>query len=214
MDNKGAYLFGTGGSGMTFLKRKFGWINKQADSTQHFRYLNEKFMGVKIDIPNDVKIVYLFAHPFDTLLSFERRGFLENYDMAVANLQGDLEKYRKLKIDCLKKYVDCKQDLFMFGHHFNSFYNLPNKVLFIKYESLSENIKFISRWTDISIDTDEPFIERNSDFKKCDCSILKGMIDIHGAWADHYNNLPNYFTNNVKNKYEFKNKTKFDYLYN
>lgn len=213
MSNKGTYLFGTGGSGMTYAKRKFGWVNKEPESTQHFRYLNKEFMGFKLDIPKDAKIVYLFSNPLDTLLSFERRGFLEGYDMAVANLQGDFETYKKLKITSLKEYIYHQKDLFMFGHHFNSFYELPNKVLFIKYEALKENIKFISRWADVTIDTDEPFVERNSDFKKCDCKTLRGMIDIHGGWVDHYNSLPDYFTNKGTDKYKFNNKTKFDYLY-
>lgn len=214
MGSKGTYLFGTGGSGMTFLKRKFGWVNKEPESWQHFRYLNQDCNGFRVDIPNDAKIVYLFAHPFDTMLSFERRGFLESYDMAVANLQGDYEKYRKLKITSLKEYLSHGHDLFMFGHHFNTFYNLPNRVLFIKYESLGENMKFLSRWANVSVDSDEPFIDRNSDFTKCDCITLKGLINTHGAWADHYNSLPNYFTNKGSKKYEFNNKTKFDYLYN
>lgn len=213
MESKGTYLFGTGGSGMTYLKRKLGWVNKEPESTQHFRYLNEKFMGVKIDVPADAKIVYLFAHPFDVMLSFERRGFLAKYDMAVSNLQGDIQKYKKLKIHSLKDYINHGSDLFMFGHHFNSFYNLPNKVLFIKYEALEENIKFISRWAGITIDTDEEFKDRASDFSKTDCKTLRGLIDIHGSWADHYNNLPDYFTNKGKN-HSFKNITKFDYLYN
>lgn len=212
MENKGTYLFGTGGSGMTYLKRKLSWANKEPESWQHFRYLNQDYKGVRIDIPDDAKIVYLFAHPFDTMLSFERRGFLENYDMAVANLQGDFDKYRSLKITSLKEYLSHGHDLFMFGHHFNQFYNLKNNVLFIKYEALKDKIKLISRWSDVSIDSDEPFIDRNSDFTKCDCKTLKGLIDTHGAWADHYNNLPDYFTNKSKN-YQFKNKTKFDYLY-
>jgi hypothetical protein len=212
LDKKGAYLFGTGGSGMTYLKRKLGWVNKEPESTQHFRYLNKEFMGVKIDIPTDSKIVYLFAHPFDVLLSFERRGFLAKYDMAVANLQGNIEKYRKLKIHNLNDYVNHQKDLFMFGHHFNSLYNLPNKVLFIKYEKLNENIKFIARWSGVSIDTNEELKDRESNFSKCDCKTLKGLIDIHGGWADHYNNLPDYFTNKGI-KHDFLNKTKFDYLY-
>ncbi len=212
MDNKGTYLFGTGGSGMTYLKRKLGWTNKEPNSWQHFRYLNEEFMGFRVNVNPDNKIVYLFSHPFDTLLSFERRGFLENYDMAVANLQGDFEKYRKLKISCLKEYLSHGHDLFMFGHHFNQFYNLPNNVLFVKYEALRYKINLISRWSNVGIDSDEPFIDRNSDFTKCDCKTLRGLIDTHGAWADHYNSLPDYFTNSSK-KHGFNNKTKFDYLY-
>ncbi len=212
MENKGTYLFGTGGSGMTFLKRKLGWVNKEPESTQHFRYLNKKFMGVKIDVPTDAKIVYLFAHPFDVMLSFERRGFLAKYDMAVSNLQGEIEKYKKFKIHNLNDYLSHNTDLFMFGHHFNSFYKLPNKVLFIKYEALEQNIKFISRWAGITIDTDEGFKDRASNFSKSDCKTIRGLIDIHGGWADHYNNLPDYFTNKGKN-HLFTNKTKFDYLY-
>lgn len=212
MDNKGAYLFGTGGSGMTYLKRKFNFINKEPESWQHFRYFNSSSMGVRLDIPKDVKIVYLFAHPFDTLLSFERRGFLKDYGLAVSNLQGDVEGYELFDVSNLKEYVKTKMDFFMFGNHFHRFYNLPNNVLFIKYEALKDNIDFISDWAGVPVVSEEPFSERSSDFTKCDCNTLKGLIEIHGGWADHYNKLPDSFTNkDKKTEYDFKKRK--DYLF-
>jgi FkbM family methyltransferase len=204
---KYAYLFGTGGSGVTYLKRKLGWTNKEPTSHQHFRYINKPYMGINLDIPKGAKIVYLYTHPFNILLSFERRGFMEDIG-AVCNLQADHESYLKINNKNITGYLKNGVDCFMFGNHFQSFYEQhDNDVLFVKYESLKDNINYISDWAGVSIDSDELLNERNCQYEKLDQNTLISLSKIHGGWADHYNKLPNLFTNRpYKKEYEYLKK--------
>jgi hypothetical protein len=190
-----AYLFGTGGSCLTFLKRKFKFINEAPESSQHFKLFDKKYLG-RFDIKPEDKIVYSFANPYNILLSFSRRGFFTKQFALPDALNGDGKSFLKLKEPTLECYLNYGLDMFNFGNHFQCFYSLPNPVLIIKDESIDFGI--IKHWADVDIKSEEGLQKRNSNYTKIDKSVLSKMQNIHGKWAAHYEKLPTIFSNEMK----------------
>ena len=185
------YLIGTGGCGMEFIQNKYHF-----DQHTHIR---------NMFIPIGVNFVYIFAHPYDVLMSFSKRNMLMgahaicaiNGDHASSNMGGvvDLSTYLKQDIDC-----------FQFGHHFNNYYSLNVNGIFIKYECFESQLDVHMAKLGIKKKADILFRKRSSNYNDLDDSTLFKLEQKHGKYAEHFDSLPHVFINEVKEDKFFWNK--------
>lgn len=187
------FLYSCGGSGYTYLKSIMDWKNPPIHNP-HQRHSHFD--------PGD-KFVYIFANPYDVLLSLERRGFLLNINH-VGMMQGEVNYFRTFGCKGLEHYLGLGKDCLMFGHHFNSYYMNQAEGLFIKYEALAEHMEAIRDWGGLRYTQQVAPTQRNSCFSDIDPALLAQLRTVHGNWFEHYAHLPTFFINKP---------TKQDYTY-
>jgi hypothetical protein len=183
------YLYSCGGSGYTYLKHLLNWH----DPTVHNPHQRISVLG------QGVKFVYVFANPYDVLLSFEKRGYLNNVN-AVGLLQGDVNYFRAHGCKGLDHYLDLETDCFMFGHHFNSYYTNAGTGLFVKYEALADKLEAMREWAGVEYIQKIPFAKRTSDYANLPAEKRDKLRARHGRWFDHCQRLPSFFTNRPFNQ--------------
>lgn len=183
-------MISTGGAGTEIMQYNFDF-----DYVSHER-------GMKM--PS--KFLYLFAHPYNILLSFDRRNFISN-DMGIRQLQGDEGSAKLNDITNLNSYLSTGIDCFKFGEHFNNYYSQNSIGLFVKFEGLAKNIEKVIAFLDLKRENDREIRERISNYKNLDNSMLNKMNNIHGKYADFFEKLPMIFTNEKK---EFSYNYKYD----
>ena len=107
------YLFSQGGSGTEYTLLNFDWsegIYSRHQKMVDFTKQNDKF-------------VYIYNNPIDILMSFHRRGFLNDKN-AVIYLQGDVSFKPPMN---LEQIADNGIDYFNFENHFDRFFSQKNK---------------------------------------------------------------------------------------
>ena len=179
------HLYSPGGSGYTYLKSILDWGNAAIINNPHQR-------GALFQ--EGEKFVYIFANPYDVLLSFERRRYLHDIN-AVGLMQGDVNYFRTYGCKGLDHYLGLKKDCFRFGQHSNAYYTNPHLGLFVKYEALAERMDDIRDWSGLEFTQQVPFSRRSSNHAVLGKEMLKELYAAHGRWYDHYRRLPGFFTN-------------------
>ena len=188
-------LIGTGGCGMEFIQ--YNW---KFDFNTH----NRNFL-----IDKDINFVYIFAHPFNVLLSYEKRGFIPWDGYAAQQIQGDRENLRSKDVKGLNDYLDIGIDCFQFGNHFNCYYGQEANGVFLKYEAFHLHLESLMEQLKLEKKHNRPFIKRTSNYKNIDKTLLDKLEKVHGSYAKHFDSLPDIFTNEVK-KEEYFYKNRFD----
>lgn len=95
------------------------------------------------------KLVYLYANPYDTFLSFVRRGFLEGREH-LRHLGADPMEMDKIDPQpwSMQKYLEQGVDFFQLHTHFMGWYEARGRtVMFVKYEELPQHLpRMLQRW--------------------------------------------------------------------
>ena len=170
----------------------------------HERYpetINDKFLNSKV--------VYLFANPYDCLLSLARRDryLLEHAYNIRCPIPIEENKFHQFCRDDrsnfptgtteekLEIYLDFGQDIYDFKDHYERWKILKNKtysIRFIKYEGLLKyGLSLFNDWwgTDIDESVWKPRM-RSSDYSKLDAKLIEKLEFLYKDWFDMYNILP------------------------
>lgn len=184
------YLISTGGCGMEFVKYNFDF-----DFGTHHR---------NMFIPENVNFVYLFSHPYNILLSYNRRGFI-THGRAINQVQGNCGNAKLNFVTNLDEYLNINIDCFMFGNHFNNYYSQDAVGLFIKHEALFNNLDSAMNKMGIKRVHNQKVVNRKSNYNNINKNLLARLKERHGRYAKHFEKLPLVFTNEVKNDKYFYN---------
>jgi len=143
------------------------------------------------------KIVYLFANPYDTILSFFRRNdqggkFLESH---CKHMEGNDGYFHKKKIT-LEEFLKDPNDPFMLEDHYLEYVNNVNRnydLLVVRYDTLKyEGPKSIIDFWGLDIDPSKfKFIKRNSCWTDQSEEIQDLFYQKYGKFKDMYDQLPN-----------------------
>lgn len=190
------YLQTMGGAGTyaihDFLKKVKGKVitkgvegknNPHSRNPKYQEYWNHKYNG---------KVVYLYSNPYDTILSFYRRGFFNNINH-YKNLECNNLNKIKLGLS-LEEFLKNGEDYFQLEEHFKNWYNYKDRyydIMFIKYEKLEKNIISFMSWFDISEKDALKFKvkKRNSDWRNENDNIKKGLKHIYGDFKQFLDEL-------------------------
>ncbi len=176
------YLFSQGGSGTEYTLLNFDWskgIYSRHQRMVDFKKQNDKF-------------VYIYNNPIDILMSFHRRGFL-NEKNAVIYLQGDVSFKPPMN---LEQIADNGIDYFNFQNHFDRFFSQKNKGLFIKFETLDKGWDEIEKFTGLKRKTDFVWKEKVSHTDKYSKKTIDKLNLMYSSWFEKYNKLDSIFYNN------------------
>jgi len=109
-------LVSSGGAGTHF-------VNNTARTLFHPKgWKTHAKKNVKQPVP--YRIVYLYSNPFDQIISFARRGFLNNHNH-IRNMHGDVDNLSKEGPWILETYLEHGIDYFQIEDHFDTWMNMP-----------------------------------------------------------------------------------------
>ena len=150
--------------------------------------------------PQNSRVVYLFANPYDTILSYFRRdkeefnsqgGFLFAH---VEHIGGDTEYFKKPDNRLLENFVKDDYDPFFLSSHLESWVlnesrNYALKIM--KYESLAVNgiVPFMDYW-DLPKEVSFNFKQRNSAWQRESPEIQTALRQKYGDLFDIYESIP------------------------
>lgn len=100
------------------------------------------------DIKNCSHVIYLYSNPYDTILSYHRRGFTNDI-MHCKHMEGDVNFLKKNLTDNLLSHLNLEIDPFNIKDHFMGYFNFDKrnyKIMFVKYENLDKHINEVLRW--------------------------------------------------------------------
>lgn len=103
-------------------------------------------------INNVNKVIYLYSNPYDTILSFHSRKFMDSSNHCTY-LGGDVQFLNRNLGLGLEEFLSLRYDPFFLKQHFNSYYingGEQYSLMMVKYESLPENIDIVLEWLDRS----------------------------------------------------------------
>jgi hypothetical protein len=155
--------------------------------------------------PENSKVMYLFANPYDTVLSYFRRAvwndesncqssnnsWLEHH---CRNLEGDSRYFNKPENRVLENFLKDDYDPFLLSEHIEKWMSHENRnyeLWLMRYESLSINgiNPFIEYWN-LPKDMSFNFKIRNSDWKSNSVEIQQGLERKYGSLFEIYYSLP------------------------
>lgn len=141
------------------------------------------------------RVVYLYSNPYDTILSYYRRGFLkEPYDHC-SHIEGDLKGIREKNKWFLQEFLKNGRDFFQLGDHFRQWFSYNGRtydILFIKYESLLQTLPQLIEWYELPKEKmlkKFHFTARNSSWRNQPREIQEGLWKIYGDHFDFLDNL-------------------------
>jgi hypothetical protein len=150
--------------------------------------------------PKDSRVVYLFANPYDTILSYFRRdkvefncngGFLFPH---TTNIGGDVDYFKNPENRIIENFLKDEYDPFFLREHYDKWatYNERNyDLVMMRYEELSENgvSSFIDYW-DLPKNLEFKFRKRSSDWQNEPQEIQDRLKQKYGEYFDAYHSLP------------------------
>ena len=179
-------LVSSGGAGTHFL-------NKMACSLLHPRgWKTHATRGHSVQAQ---RIIYLYSNPYDQIISFDRRKFL-NEKYHCLNMGGDVKGLMKGVPWDLDKYLRGGVDHFKIEGHFESWYAVPaaHKKIFIKYECLPDVIDELTSlcklpdWFPKKVK--ENFKPRRSDWTDQDEGMQVLLFNMFGKFYDRLSAYP------------------------
>lgn len=148
------------------------------------------------DIKNCTHVVYLYSNPYDTILSYYRRGFMSNI-IHCMNMGGDVEFFQKNKTNNLIEFLKLDKEPFEIEKHFLNYYHFNDrkyKIMFVKYEYLTNHIEKVLEWFNSKEKIkDFSFTERNSKWQNQDDEVKKLLKQKIGSHKDFIDSLPSMF---------------------
>ena len=216
---KKTYLITPGAAATTYLEKLLG--------SKAVRGGNVKFNKHTRTPPGDGLIVYMYANPYDTIISFAKRGFLAD-DKACKNLGGDLKAMHKfLNLSTpssqlanehstgLGRYLANEVDVFKFEDHFNTYlFRIDLPIIFVKFGCLVDGKIMQQIFRQVVLNNPASRVKhmkfeqykytpRQSQYTHADEDITKGLrsmygdLSKYGDWMRRYMELPDLFTYNV-----------------
>jgi len=201
------YLVSPGSVASTYVENLFG---ARIESPK--KSFNAHERNANLSLFNNSRVCYIFGNPYDIVLSYFRRNFLFFPYQHTTNITGDLnalckvpsivsESFRRpfcwfLKPEwTLDEYLELESDPFKLKEHFLNWYNNPTRkyeIMFLRYETLSENIKELCSWYNLDDGYAEKFQKktRNSNYKNLNNIRLKKMKRLYGELFDLLESLP------------------------
>lgn len=155
------------------------------------------------DIRDADHVIYMYSNPYDTILSFHRRGFF-NGPGHCQHIDGDVEYFMKhVSGGCTaEEYLKLPIDSFGIEDHFYSYYNFDDRkynIMFVKYESLEKTIPEVLKWLNSSHKLSEfKFKKRNSDWTDQPENIKELLEKKFGNHKRFLDTLPDVFYRNKK----------------
>lgn len=194
--NKNKFLLSVGSSSQTYLRKVLdgvivphsenGWIGHERDASLPFL--------------KGSKVMYVFTDPFEVILSYNRRGFLNHECPHIDNIRGDADYFRSKNNWTLEKFLDNEYDFFGIEQHFYNWYNHKKRdydIMFIKYEHLKDNFDKVCDWYEVGYEYCDKyeFKKRNSNVSDQKPEILDGLENIFGDFRKKLESLPNIIIN-------------------
>ena len=203
-------IFVTPGScGTTTLLGKFREISSTYLKDVHVHERDAK--KVSDENPSG-KVIYLFANPYDTLISYARRynfllfaSFNLGCEMFMKSEDHKLKKIFTEQPDFFEKndweyiletYLDLNQDTFNLKHHYDQWKNtkinkLPTR--FIRYEGLLEGgLHLFQSWWNCDVLKGHRFqnVPRRSNYDNLSSTLKNKLEKMYGDWFNQYYSLP------------------------
>ena len=144
-------------------------------------------------IPSPSRVLYLYADPFNTVLSFDRRSFLINQEHC-RNMSGDVNGLHKLVDKSLYGYLDNGIDYFDLAGHVHGWMNFWQRkydVMFVQYEHLREHLPDILKWWDLPPEKAGLFRwkDRTANWENESKETLEKLYAMYGSHREWYYSL-------------------------
>lgn len=155
-----------------------GWITHSRDpNIENFEPYNIR------------KMIYLYGDPYNTILSYHRRGFISDPDAKhCRHMNGDYNGLIKFKSRNLQGFLNNGYDFFRLEDHVNTWMNYTNrkyKIMFVKYESLPQTLPEITKWLGIE-DRQLVPVKRISDWEKSEGKVKDGLHKMFGKYRERW----------------------------
>lgn len=142
------------------------------------------------------RMAYLYSNPYDTVLSYHRRGFMARPFEHCRHIGGDFNGLKQRPSWILQDYLDNGIDYFRLENHFRTWFDFQKRtydIMFIKYESLPKTINKLLEWyeLDSSLAKNFNFKRRHSAWQSCPESIKNGLERIYGSFKRRLDGLDN-----------------------
>jgi len=181
------YLVSTGGAGTHFLYHCYGNNKLKGNNKNWMQHQRTP----KIT-DTDFKVIYLYAHPIDILMSFYRRGFLKGLD-AANNLGGNMAEMEKIMGCDIEGYANNGANVFMFKTHAMGWidYLKQEKIsaLILKYEAIKDHKLTLDKFIGQPAKTFE-WKQRNSSWKDLSPEVIEKLEQVHREDIDFFNTRP------------------------
>ena len=139
---------------------------------------------------HDIKYIYLFGNPIDSVISLFRRNF--HYAHSIQLLS--FNKYLKAinPATTLEQYTAEGEDRFLFSEQFNNWLTGPHfyPTLFLKYEKLWDNMDTLFDFLDIprkEINSFPAKKQRSADFSSLNKDTQDSLKKIYGDFEKYIN---------------------------
>jgi len=182
-----------GGVGTTFLLNfleKYKTTNDSFDRKDRMKHSPLPPISFNIN----VKFVYVFGNPQLSAISLFQRGFHDYHSMKLQRY-FDTNKSPIPKKMTLQEYTSIGVDKFFFQDHFNNWYHkyLPSiPTLFIRYETLFDNLEFLFDFLEIPkarIDTFPREQKRSSNLSDISVETRKQLDVMYGDFSRELSKL-------------------------
>lgn len=143
----------------------------------------------KLPVNDPKRLVYLYANPYDTIISFERREFMRN-DKHLSNMSGNQEMLRVAPggIWTLATFLKNGVDYFKLEKHFDTWFNSDDRysVMFVKYEELPTYLpEMMKRWGANPKHAERfEFVPRKSNWYEQSDEIKQGLERMYGKFYE------------------------------
>lgn len=141
------------------------------------------------------RIIYLTADPFDTILSFDRRGFLKNKKHC-QNMQGNVELMDKINHHGgMNGLIKFGEDPFKLEDHIDQWMGFDRRtydLMIVKYENLLYHIKDVLDFFELDSGNDRitrfqnSHVSRRSKWEQVDEKTKRGIEDIYGEYRNKW----------------------------
>jgi len=190
------YLFTPGGCGTWALARFLKKMNHPPTKNTHA-------LGNEIidKLPSSSRILYVYSDPYNAILSFYKRGFLNPPYTHCRHMGGDhdamISNGHYLEAWSLEQFLRNGVDFFNLADHFRSWYTwydlVPN-VLYVKYEHLEIYMPEILHFLKISKNPAKfDFKCRESNWENESEYVRNGLEKMLGRHKKFIDSLPPYF---------------------
>ena len=162
----------------------------------------EDFFGNNINFPRDSwnahqrdpslpeagsQVGYIFADPYNVVLSYFRRGFLQYpYDHG-KHISGDMSILMARPSWTMEDFFRLPSDPFRLQDHMEGWWNRPQRdynIMFIRYETLTQHLPELCQWFGLSPERAKhfEFIPRNSDWEQQSGFVKENLERMYGVF--------------------------------
>lgn len=183
------YIFTQGGCATWAIGR---FIGENIDRPQK-NNVHARSHEMREYIPPHSKILYLYSDPREAILSFKRRDFFKMPYTHCIHLNGDVNGMKTKRTGwTLKEFIDNGVDFFQLEQHFQSWYESPYNVMFVKYDHLKQSMEHILKFFDINNRKadDFHFKQRLSQISRLPTDWQNGLNQMFERYIDFLESIP------------------------